>query len=534
MKNYEPNNLNKLTAIFDVIIVGAGISGLYAAINLERDLKVLLLSKKELTLCNSALAQGGIAAVLNQNDDDVEIHINDTLKAGNHQNNLHNLRILVERGTENVEELIRLGVEFDTDESEGGLALCIEGGHTRKRIAHCKDSTGHSIVTALIEKVATLPNVTCLQYAHLLSLEKHDHAFFACVKNEPPDSDDSQISQTTQHVHYYSAPICILATGGIGRVYNFTTNSAIATGDGIAFAHELGAVVTNMNLIQFHPTAFSDKSRESFLISEAVRGEGAKLYNKDKEPFLNRYGESELSPRNVVSCCILKEQERTNSSNFYLDISHLSPDFVKGRFPMIYKGLKQRGYDLSKEPVPIYPCQHYLMGGIEVDEHGLTSVKKLYAIGECAFTGVHGNNRLASNSLLEALVFSRLAAERINELWQPSKTFFAQIPSNQTINPQNLDFRVDNTTISREIQTLPDGLRTEIRELMQESFFVNPNYNASKQNFSRIIEIKEQLTNGNYALTPDFVEAKSLAIIAYLILRDVLKHKEQINSEEII
>ncbi|MDR0197415.1 MAG: FAD-binding protein [Oscillospiraceae bacterium] len=483
---------------YDVIIAGAGVSGLYAAYNLDSRLKVLMLSKRAMTLCNSALAQGGVAAVIDKADDDFELHINDSLIAGGHENNLENLRILVERGPENIEKLLGLGVDFDKN-SDGSIALALEGGHSRNRIAHHKDSTGYEIVTSLIEKVRVLENVDCLENAHLLQLEKHGDYFTA-------------MADVGGALRYYTTKLCVLATGGIGRVYNFTTNSATATGDGIQFAYNLGAKIMKMNYIQFHPTAFADKNnRERFLISEALRGEGAYLYNRDKERFMEKYEpvRKELAPRDVVSRCIIEEGRKTGSDDFYLDISHKDGEFVKARFPMIYRRLREEGYDLTKEPVPVYPCQHYLMGGIAVGgSTGRTCVEGLYAAGECAHTGVHGLNRLASNSLLEALVFSRLAAEDIN----------LRAPRGESGDEVSLpDFPGGGG------RSVPAGLREQLRDIMQSSFFVTPEYAEANSGLARVARIKTLLESGEFEISPDFAETKSLATAAWLILSDVVK-----------
>lgn len=480
---------------YDVIIVGSGVSGLYAALNLNLNLKILLLSKKELTLCNSALAQGGVAAVMDKNDDDVELHIKDTLIAGGYKNDVDNLRILVEQGPTDVKNLLKYGVEFDRND-DGSINLTLEGGHSRRRISHHKDSTGFEIVTKLIEAVKKLENVTILDNSHLVALEKDGDDFFVNTLRNGEYS-------------YYTTKTVILATGGVGRIYDFTTNSAIATGDGIQFAYNLGAQIKHLSYIQFHPTAFADrKNRECFLVSEAVRGEGAYLLNCHKERFMHKYEpeRKELAPRDVVSKCIMQEQQATGSDEFFLDISYKDSDFIKNRFPMIYSRVLEKGYDMTKEPIPIYPCQHYLMGGIGVNGHGATSIPGLYAAGECAHTGVHGINRLASNSLLEALVFSRLIAEQINQTTAPASDY------EQTEKP----FR------SPDGNTLPTGLRTEIRHIMQKSYFVVPNLDEARKNLPRVKEIKELLDNGGFALTPDYVEARSIATCAYIILNEIV------------
>ena len=482
---------------YDVLIVGTGISGIYAALNLESSLKILMLSKRELTLCNSALAQGGVAAVMDSKNDDFELHIKDTLIAGQYKNNLDNVKILVEQGPRDVERLVeKYGVDFDKNE-DGSLALTLEGGHSRRRIAHHKDTTGKEIETNLIGQVSKLENVSVINNSVLCRLEKKDGVFFA----------DVITTDNNQH-EYYCADNVILATGGIGRVYNYTTNSAIATGDGIQLAFNLGAEIKNLSYVQFHPTAFADrKERECFLISEAVRGEGAYLLNCNKERFMPNYEpeRKELAPRDVVSKCIMEEQKKTGSDEFWLDISYKNADFIKNHFPMIYENVLKKGYDMTKEPIPIYPCQHYLMGGIAVNGNGATTVEGLYAAGECAHTGVHGINRLASNSLLEALVFSRLIAEDINGKY-----------THHELGTLEFDYP------SPDGKPLPTGIRTEIRHIMQRSYFVVPDYKEAQKDIKRVAQLKEQLDNGGYEVTPDYIEAKSLTTVAYIVLSEVV------------
>ena len=479
---------------YDVIIVGSGVSGLYAALNLDSSMQILMLSKRELTLCNSALAQGGVAAVMDTSNDNYELHIKDTLIAGGYKNDIDNVRILVEQGPKDVKNLLNYGVDFDR-KSDGSIDLTLEGGHCRHRIAHHKDSTGFEIVTSLIEGVKKLPNVTILENSHLLGLTKRGDSFLADVLHEGKHS-------------YYTTKATVLATGGIGRVYDYTTNSAIATGDGIQFAYNMGAEIKHLSYIQFHPTAFADReNRECFLVSEAVRGEGAYLLNCRKERFMHKYEpeRKELAPRDVVSKDMLKEQKETGSDEFFLDISYKDPEFVKNRFPMIYKKVLEKGYDMTKEPIPIYPCQHYLMGGIAVNGHGATTVEGLYAAGECAHTGVHGINRLASNSLLEALVFSRLIAEDINGKY-----------THHELGTLEFDYPSPNG------KPLPTGIRTEIRHIMQRSYFVVPDYKEAQKDIKRVAQLKEQLDNGGYEVTPDYIEAKSLTTVAYIVLSEVV------------
>ncbi len=487
-----------MTRNYDVIIAGTGAGGIYTAINLPDDLKVLVITKRDLILCNSALAQGGIAAVYQPKDDSVSMHTQDTLIAGGFKNNPDSLKILVNEAAHEIETILKLGVDFDRDE-HGELHRTLEGGHSRRRIFHHKDSTGFEITTKLQEALKKRPNTDILENALLCRLKKTSTGFSSDVLYEG--------EHCTFNSRYF-----VLATGGIGRVYDYTTNSAIATGDGITFAYEMGANIKNLSLIQFHPTAFNNKhTRECFLISEAVRGEGAYLKNCNKERFMQNYDERlELAPRDVVSHAIISEGRKLDSDEFYLDITHKDPEFLKNRFPMIYKYLLSQGIDMTKDMIPIYPCQHYLMGGINVNTSAMSSVDGLYAVGECSHTGVHGNNRLASNSLLEALVFGRQAAEDIAKR-------FAEDNGYKQDDLESADFAIDPNAVP-----IPHGIRTEVRHIIQKAYFVIPNMQEALAGFERVSEIKRMLEEGNYIIDYNFVEAKSLTTVAYLILKEVI------------
>lgn len=479
---------------YDVIIAGGGAAGLYAAVNLPPETKILLLTKRELTLCNTALAQGGIAGVYDSPSDRTSLHENDTYIAGGFQNNPKTVHMLVEEAAQDIAKIIELGVEFDRM-PDGEYHRTLEGGHSRRRIFHHKDATGREIAEKLLAYVQTLPNVEICARTLLCDVKKTETGFSALMLHDG--------EYITANSHFF-----VMATGGIGRVYEYTTNSAVATGDGITFAYNMGAMIRGLSLIQFHPTAFNNHhTRECFLISEAVRGEGAYLLNCEGKRFMQRYDDRlELAPRDVVSNAIILETRRTGSSDFYLDITHKQPDFIKNRFPMIYQNLLEQGYDMTKDRIPIYPCQHYLMGGIQVDSDSRTRVEGLYACGECSNTGVHGNNRLASNSLLEALVFSRHAAEDITgKLAQAPETY------------AEMQFQANP-----EAEPVPHGIRTRLRHILQESYFVIPNHDKVEENFSEVCRILRELENGTYCINQDYVEARSTATIAFLILNEAM------------
>lgn len=483
-----PNN-------YDVIIAGCGVAGLYAAINLPKNLNILIICKRELDLCNSSLAQGGIAGVYNSPTDNIQYHQNDTLIAGGFKNNIDAVHTLVSEAAHDIGRIIDLGVDFDKN-PDGTYHRTLEGGHGHHRIFHHADATGAEITSKLLAEVQTMKNVTILENALMCGVKKTSTGYsaFICCGDE---------------YNTYNCHFMILATGGIGRVYEFTTNSAIATGDGIAFAYEMGAKIKNLSYVQFHPTAFNNKrTRECFLISEAVRGEGAYLRNEKGERFMQNYDERlELAPRDVVSHAIVLESRKQNSTEFYLDISYKDSDFLKKRFPMIYRNLLGQGYDLTKDRIPIFPCQHYLMGGIDVNDNSETSLPNLYACGECAHTGVHGNNRLASNSLLEALVFSRHAAEDIAGKLESCPVGF-----------EDASFEANTGN-----EHMPHGFRTEVRRIMQQSHFVIPDKKAAAEGFKRVEEIRNDLINSGYYVDTAYVEAKSLVTMAYIILKEVIQ-----------
>ena len=481
---------------FDVVILGSGVAGLYTALNLDSDIDIMLCSKSKFKLSNSSLAQGGVAAVLDTVNDCFDLHFNDTMIAGGQLNNPNSVRTLVEEGPDDVRAIYNMGVDFDKTQ-DGSLCMTLEGGHCRNRILHHKDSTGDAMTTTLIERVGELNNVEMCENTCCLSIKRAENGFLLEMLCD-------------KEIYYTLASFVVIATGGIGRVYKYTTNSSIATGDGIRLAYELGANIKDLDYIQFHPTAFaSGEGRERFLISEAVRGEGAYLLNCNFERFMHRYDDRlELAPRDKVSHSIIMESRKTGSDKFYLDISRLDSDFLKNRFPMIYARCLEEGVDLTKEPIPIFPCHHYLMGGIEVDLDSWTGIKGLYAVGECSNTGVHGKNRLASNSLLEALVFARRAAKQINK-----KIHDVHYQPVHGVIPE----------IKNGVAPLPQGLRTQIRDIMQKAHFVIPDATATEKGLKIIEQIHRRLDNGYFEKTVDYCEAKSLAVVAELVLKGALK-----------
>lgn len=381
--------------VADVLIVGSGVAGLYASLNLREDLEIIMVSKKSVNLCNSSLAQGGIAVA--RGKEDFQSFIEDTLKAGKYENNIDSVRVLVEESMDNINKLIDLGANFEKDEN--GVLFTKEGAHEINRIVYHKDITGKHVEDILLENVKRRKNIKIIEDCEMVDIYHRDNRCIGALFNK--DGQDLSIY----------AKVVILATGGIGGLFKKSTNERIITGDSIGIAIRNNIEIKDLSYIQIHPTAFFSKKSEEkrFLISESVRGEGGKLLNCNGERFVD-----ELLPRDIVAKKIYEEMKKTNSNNVFLDVSFMEKSFLQNRFPNIYNKCLEEGIDISKEPIPVAPAQHYFMGGIKVDLNGKTSMENLYAFGETSCTGVHGANRLASNSLLEALVFSRRGALEIN------------------------------------------------------------------------------------------------------------------------
>jgi len=388
----------------DVIVIGTGIAGLFTAIKASDSNRVLMVTKKSLLDSNTRYAQGGIAAVLSA-EDSTEYHRQDTLIAGAGLCSRDAVEVLVNEGPAGVKELIRMGTQFDKENGE--YSLTKEGAHSQRRILHANgDATGYEIVRALSEKVQTIPHIEIWNDHFVIDLITLDGTCYGALVQKP---DGQKV--------FVRGKATILCSGGAGQLYRYTTNPDIATGDGIAMAYRAGAEIRDVEFIQFHPTALCYPGAPRFLISEAVRGEGAVLRNIKGDRFMKRYHpQLELAPRDVVARAIVSEMEETKSTFVYLDFTHESSDLVKHRFPNIYEFCIRYGLDLSSDWIPVAPAAHYMMGGVKTGLHGETNVHRLFACGEVSSTGVHGANRLASNSLSEAIVFGRRIIEAIREL----------------------------------------------------------------------------------------------------------------------
>lgn len=451
---------------FDFIVIGSGISGLNFALNASKKGKVLIVTKKKIIEGATNYAQGGIAAVLDQLDN-FQKHKNDTLKAGAYHNNKLAVEYMVKNGPKEIQKLQNIGVNF-AENTAHKLELAKEGGHSHRRIAFVGDRTGHSIEKSLIKAVRSNPNIEIWEDTFAIDLLTKSGTCFGIT-----------ILKNNKLQNIYASAV-ILATGGLGQIYKYTTNPKISTGDGIGMAARAGAKMQDLEFIQFHPTALNAPRKSKFLLSEALRGEGAKLLNHKGERFID-----ELKPRDIVARAIYEESKK---GPVYLDITHKKPSEIRERFPHIYKELKKRGFDLTKQKIPISPAAHYACGGVKVNLKGETSIRNLYAFGEVACTGVHGANRLASNSLLEAVVFSEVIIANIKK----QKSNFPKFPIpklNQTNNQNSRQIKQKIKNIMWQkvgIVRNQKDLQSALRKL--ESIKFTPSANIAELEIKNMID----------------------------------------------
>jgi L-aspartate oxidase len=505
------------TRRFDFVILGSGIAGLTFALKVAPHGRVAILTKKNRADSNTNWAQGGIASVTSR-EDSVELHVRDTLEAGAGLCNESAVRTILAEGPERIAELIALGTQFterDIPNSSGGreLDLTKEGGHSKRRILHAKDATGAEIERALLAAVAATPSITVLEnhFAIDLILEgritptEHDRVVGVYALNQPANRVDA-----------FVAPVVVLATGGSGKVYLYTTNPDIATGDGVAMAYRAGAGVANMEFVQFHPTCLYHPEAKTHLISEAVRGEGGWLQRRDGERFMSRYDRRlELAPRDIVARAIDSEMKRTGEPCVYLDISHRGAEFVQHHFPNLHARCLEFGIDMTREPIPVVPAAHYQCGGVITDLNGETEIPGLYAVGEVACTGLHGANRLASNSLLEALVCSHRASQRV--LRQPPKPVEVPIPPWVTGDATDADELV---VVSHNWD--------EIRRLMWDYVGIVRTNKRLRRAEKRLGNLQEEIREfyWNFKVTADLLELRNLCTTAQLIVESALIRPE--------
>jgi L-aspartate oxidase len=498
---------------FDFLVIGGGIAGLTYALKVADHGRVGILFKKDTGSSSTLWAQGGIAAV-NQPDDSFDLHVQDTLVCGAGLCNPEVVQLVVSEGPERVEELIKRGAHFDTDES-GNYHLHKEGGHSRRRIFHAGDATGFEIQGALLRAVTQHPNIELIRFSSAIDLiTTHKLGLSPAESNKVVGA---YVLGDSGSIEPYLADKVLVATGGAGKIYLYTSNPDVATGDGIAMCYRAGCRVANMEFIQFHPTCLYHPEAKSFLITEAMRGEGARLTRTNGERFMGRYHEAmELAPRDVVARAIDAEMKMHGDDYVLLDISHRDPDFVKEHFPTIYERCLSFGFDITKGPLPVVPAAHYMCGGVVSDVHGRTDITDLYVAGESACTGLHGANRLASNSLLEGVVFGHRAAEHSIK----HKGAFRVTATPRPWDPGN--------AVDSDEQVVITQNWDEIRRTMWNYVGIVRTTKRLERALHRMDLIKREIQEyyRQCVVTSDLLELRNLHLVSELVIRCALERRE--------
>jgi L-aspartate oxidase len=507
-----------MTRKFDFLVIGSGLAGISFAIKASRYGKVALISKAKLDETNTAYAQGGIAAVTYK-PDSFEKHIQDTIIAGDGHCDEAAVRKVIQEAPAQIDDLLEWGVNFDKKE-DGLFDLHKEGGHSEFRILHHKDNTGYEMQQSLIRKIADNKNIEIFENHFAIEILTQHHLGEVVTQHTPNIECYGAyvLNEETNHIHKFLAKITLLATGGIGSVYATTTNPEIATGDGIAMVHRARGVIQDMEFVQFHPTGlYNPGERPTFLITEAIRGYGAVLRCKDGREFMQKYDErGSLAPRDIVARAIDNEMKIRGHQFVYLDVTHKNADETKEHFPNIYKKCLSLGFDITKDMIPVSPTQHYLCGGIVIDEHSRTTIKSLYAAGECTCTGLHGANRLASNSLLEALVYSDAAVKHATSV-------LSGISFNEFIP----DWNDDGTKLPEEMVLITQSFR-EVEQIMSTYVGIVRSNLRLKRAMSRL-EILFRETEDLFdrsVVSREICELRNVISVAYLIIKHALRRKE--------
>lgn len=507
-----------MTRKFDFLVIGSGIAGISFALKAAQYGKVALLCKTTLSESNTSFAQGGIASVTYE-PDSFEKHIEDTLIAGDGHCDPEAVKKVIHEAPSQIKELVHWGVDFDKDE-KGLFDLHREGGHSEHRILHHKDNTGYEIQESLIRQVKAHPEIEV--YEHYFAIEiLTQHHLGEIVTHHTPEIEcygAYVLNQQTNNIHTFLSKVTLLATGGIGSVYSTTTNPEIATGDGIAMVHRARGIIRDMEFVQFHPTAlYHPGERPTFLISEAIRGYGAVLRTQDGKTFMQKYDErGSLASRDIVARAIDNEMKLRGQDFVYLDVTCMNAEETKTHFPTIYKKCLDYGIDITKDYIPVSPTQHYLCGGIVVDLNARTSINRLYAAGECTCTGLHGANRLASNSLLEAIVYADAAVKDAVKIID-SLTFNESIP----------DWNDEGTSLPEEMVLITQSFR-EVEQIMSTYVGIVRSNLRLKRAMSRL-EILYRETEHLFersVVSREICELRNVISIAYLIIKQALIRKE--------
>ena len=504
---------------YDYLIIGSGIAGMSFALKVAKNNKVALICKTSLEEANTFLAQGGVASVTNTLVDNFEKHIEDTMIAGDFLSDRSAVEKVVKEAPSQIEELIRWGVDFDKNE-EGNFDLHREGGHSEHRILHHKDNTGAEIQDSLIKAVKKHSNIDVFEnhfaieiitQHHLGKIVTRQTEDITCYGAYILNLDNGKVDK-------FLAKVTLMATGGIGAVYKTTTNPLVATGDGIAMVYRAKGTVKDMEFVQFHPTAlYHPGDRPSFLITEAMRGYGAVLKTKDGKEFMYKYDERlSLAPRDIVARAIDNEMKMRGDDYVYLDVTHKDKEETKKHFPNIYNKCLSLGIDITKDYIPVAPAAHYLCGGIKVDTNACSSIKRLYAVGECSCTGLHGGNRLASNSLIEAVVYADAAAKHSME-HLPSYTFREDVP----------DWNDEGTQNTEEMVLITQSIK-EVGQIMSTYVGIVRSDLRLKRAWNRLdilYEETEKLFKCSKA-SRDICELRNIINVGYLIMRQAMERKE--------
>lgn len=505
---------------FDFLIIGSGIAGLSFALKVAEKGTVCIVTKDKINETATNYAQGGISSVM-YNPDSFEKHVEDTMIAGVDINNKDIVRQVIEKGPNGIEDLISWGVEFDKAEKDKDkFDLHKEGGHCEHRILHVKDYTGKEIENKLVERVRKHPNISVFEKHFAIEIITQHH-LGEKVTHRKKDIEcygAYVVNLKTNKVRTFSSKITMMASGGIGSTYQTTTNPAVATGDGIAMFYRAKGLVHGMEFVQFHPTAlYNPKESPSFLITEAIRGYGAQLRTKDGKRFMYKYDErAELAPRDIVARAIDNEMKARGERFVYLDVTHKDTQETKDSFPNIYRNCLKIGIDITKEYIPVAPAAHYACGGIKVDENGLSSINRLYAIGECASTGLHGANRLASNSLLEAVVFADMASKHVLENLN-SFNWRERIPR----------WNDEGTSLPEEMVLITQS-RREVGDIMSNYVGIVRSNLRLKRAFDRLELLYQETENlfDRSVVSKEICELRNVINIGYLVIIAAQERKE--------
>ncbi|HUV78057.1 MAG TPA: L-aspartate oxidase [Desulfobacterales bacterium] len=515
----------------DFLIIGSGVAGLTLALKVAKFGDVALVTKKGIMDSNTSHAQGGIASVFGELDS-FDLHIQDTLASGDGLCNRDVVEMVVKNGPSRIRELIDLGVHFNLREKkqsdsespdfEAELDLGREGGHSQKRIVHAHDMTGREVERVLVDHVKNNDRIALFENhiaIDLITISTRMKKGIITTTHEDYCCGAYVLDRETNHVKTFCAKITLLATGGAGKVYLYTSNPDVATGDGIAMGYRAGATVANLEFVQFHPTCLYHPDAKNFLISEALRGEGAIMVDASGSPFMEKYdAQKDLACRDVVARAIDTELKKSGADSVFLDISHKNSDFTKERFPNLYKKCLTFGFDMTKEPLPVVPAAHYMCGGIATDMFGRTDLHRLYAIGETACTGLHGANRLASNSLIEALVYSHMAAQ---QAVKDIDTF------DFTSTPDPPPWDEVGTTDSDEVIMVSQNW-DEIRRFMWNYVGIVRSNKRLERAERRIEIIQKEIREyyWDFRVSPDLIELRNIAMVAELIIKCAGHRKE--------